>query len=144
MPLSFHKRKKALHFKCLLDWIYMVCPIKLSIPARFSIGPQMMRWLMCWVWAACDSKHSSADRTRKHLDRKAAPEDLSLSITYYKEHWGKVSADLSCVEGWDEIYQRSPRSYTGWIFSLHKRRKLTLEPHTSSLTCLIMPSCYNM
>lgn len=101
MPLSFHKWKKALHFKCLLDWIYMVCPIKLSTPARFSTGPQMMQWLMCWVWAACDSKHSSADRTRRHLDRRAAPENLSLSITYYKEHWGKVSTDLSCVGGWD-------------------------------------------
>lgn len=69
----------------------------------------MMRWLMCLVWAAYDFKHPSAGRSRKHLHRRTAPEDFSLSVSYYKEHWGKVSAAHSCTGGWDEIYQRSPK-----------------------------------
>lgn len=109
LPFSFHKWKKVSHFRCLLDWVYILCSIKFSIPARFSIGPQMMPWLISWVWAACDSNHSSAGRTRKHLDTRTAPQGFSLSVSYQEEHQGKASTVLSCMEGWDEIYQRNPK-----------------------------------
>lgn len=76
-------------------------------------------------WAVRDSKYSSADRTRKHLDGKSAPEDFGLPTSSTSaigrgcvgRHWW-LSLRLG---GWDEIYQT--RSYSGKNFSQHKCKK---------------------
>lgn len=144
MSLSFHKWKKLLHFRCLLALVYMLCSIKLSIPARFSVGPQMMLWLINVLGVSCLWFQALTSRQNQETPGQKECTTRLQSFSQLLEGASGEGTNCSFLHEGMRFIREAQRSYTGSISSQHKCRKLSLQPHTSSLTCLIMSSCYNM